>query len=31
MVMMALTTGRIKRHRYSFATLAAIRRALVLC
>jgi hypothetical protein len=27
MVMMALTTGRIKRHRYSFATLAAIRRA----
>jgi hypothetical protein len=25
---MVLTSGRIKRHRYSFATLAAIRRAL---
>ena len=25
--MMVLTTGRIKRHRYSFATFAAIRRA----
>jgi hypothetical protein len=25
---MVLTSGRIKRHRYSFATFAAIRRAL---
>jgi hypothetical protein len=27
MAMMVLTRGQIKRHRYSFATLAAIRRA----